>query len=205
MKAFVFDLDGVIRRWDNPNIVGLAERESGLPDGAIFAAAFRGDLLARAITGAVTDAGWRTDVVRELARRYPNADAAGAVAAWSEPFGELIPGSVEILERTCNYGTVCLLSNATSRLSSDLQALGIEHLFDHIFNSSEIGYAKPDPRVFAYIERELDVRGDQIVYVDDGPANVDAAAKCGWMSLLATPTKTLSMLIGPLLESSIVR
>lgn len=204
MKAFVFDLDGVIRHWDNPNIVGRAEREHGLPDGAIFAAAFEGDLLAQATTGRITDDAWRTDVVRRLAEQHPNANVAGAVAAWSEPFGELIPGSVEILQRARHYGKVCLLSNATSRLPDDLKALGIDGMFDYIFNSSEIGYAKPDHRVYEHIERELGIAGDQIVYVDDGKSNVEAAAERGWVSLLASPDNTLSMLITPLLDSSIV-
>lgn len=200
MKAFVFDLDGVIRHWNNPDIVGRAEREHGLPDGAIFGAVFDGVLLAQATTGAVTDDEWRAEVVRRLADLYPDADAAGAVAAWSEPFGDLIPGSLEILERARSFGKVCLLSNATSRLSRDLKALGIVDLFDYIFNSFDIGYAKPDHRVYEQVERELGLQGGQIVYVDDSAANVAAASGRGWVSLLASPTNTLANLINPILD-----
>lgn len=201
MPAYIFDFDGVIRHWDNPNIVGQAERENGLPDGAIFAAAFEGDLLAQATTGQISDEAWREDVVRRLQEQYPDANGAAAVAAWSEPFGELIPGSREILERARHYGTVCLLSNATSRLASDLASLGIDGHFDHVFNSAEIGFAKPDQRVYEHIELELGLAGDQIVYVDDAPANIEAAAERGWVSLLASPANTLSMLMAPLLDS----
>lgn len=200
MQAFVFDLDGVIRHWNNPDIVGRAEREHGLPDGAIFGAAFDGELLQNATTGALTDDEWRAEVVRRLADLYPDADAAGAVAAWSEPHGDLLPGSREILERARSFGTVCLLSNATSRLQRDLKALGIFDQFDHIFNSFDIGYAKPDLRVYEHVERELGLCGEQIVYVDDSAANVAAASERGWVSLLASPTITLANLITPILD-----
>lgn len=201
MRAFVFDLDGVIRHWDNPNIVGQAERENGLPDGAIFAAAFEGGLLAQATTGEITDEAWRQDVTRRLSGQFPNANAAAAVAAWSEPFGELMPGALDVLERARAHGQVCLLSNATSRLPRDLQSLGIDGHFDHIFNSSDIGFAKPDQRVYEHIERELGLTGDQIIYVDDAEANAMAAAGRGWISLLASPENTLPKLMAPLLDS----
>lgn len=201
MQAFVFDLDGVIRRWNNPDIVGRAEREHGLPDGAIFGSAFDSEMLQQVTTGVITDDAWRAEVTRRLSELNPTADAAGAVAAWSEPFGELITGSVEILQRARHHGVVCLLSNATSRLPADLRELGIDGLFDHIFNSSDIGHAKPDPQVYQHVEAELGLHGDQIIYVDDGPANVDAAAGRGWVSLLASPRATLTALMEPLLDS----
>lgn len=200
MSVFVFDLDGVIRYWDNPNIVGEAERDHGLPGGAIFAAAFADDLLTKVTTGVITDDEWRADVVRRLQARYPEADPASAVERWSRPCGELLPGSVEILERVRQYGPVCLLTNATSRLADDLNALGIAGHFDHVFNSSEIGYAKPDPRVFEHVERQVNARPGEIVYVDDGPANVEAAARRGWCSLLASPAASLAELVTPLLD-----
>lgn len=201
MQAFVFDLDGVIRHWNNPDIVGRAEREHGLPDGAIFGSAFDSEMLLQVTTGVITDDAWRAEVTRRLAELHPGADAAGAVAAWNEPFGDLIPGSIEILERARHHGVVCLLSNATSRLPDDLRALEIHDRFDHIFNSSDIGYAKPDDRVFEHVERQLGIPPDEIIYVDDGPANVEAATGRGWVSLLASPRATLMALMTPLLDS----
>ena len=42
-----------------------------------------------------------------------------------------------------------LISNATSRLLSDLRRLGIAEDFDYIINSSEVGFAKPDPNIYS--------------------------------------------------------
>ena len=193
-RIFVFDLDGVIRHWD-PEIVKNAERANGLPEGALFQVSFETDLLLAAVTGKMTDEAWREEVATRLQREYPDANGAGAVAAWSDPVGEIFPGSRDVLTRARELGTVCLLSNATSRLNADLAALGISGHLDHIFNSSEIGFAKPDERIYAHIEEALDVDPEQIVYVDDGPANVEAAIERGWNGLLAEPGADLNQLM----------
>lgn len=195
-KVFVFDLDGVIRHWD-PEIVRNAERTHGLPAGALFGVSFEPELLLSVITGKITDETWREEVTRRLQEKYPDSDATGAVTAWSEPVGEVIDGALGVLARAKELGAVCLLSNATNRLESDMEALGIRHVFDHIFNSSRIGYAKPDQRVFEQIEQALDVEPGWIVYIDDGPANVESAAERGWVSLLATPETRLADLLEP--------
>lgn len=197
-RTYVFDLDGVIRHWD-PDIVSNAERANGLPIGALFAVAFEPELLISAITGEISDEAWRYEVAARLQSRYPDVNGKKAVAEWSSPHGEIIDGALDVLTRVRERGTVCLLSNATSRLDSDLSALGIAHQFDHIFNSSSIGFAKPDERIYAHIEQALDIDPDQIVYIDDGAANVNAAAERGWISLLATPDTKLSDLLMPYL------
>lgn len=195
-RAFVFDLDGVIRHWD-PNIVRTAERTNGLPEGALFGVSFETDLLLAAVTGVISDDAWREEVGTRLQEEYPDADGAGAVDAWSEPHGAIIAGAQDVLAQARQHGTVCLLSNATSRLNSDLIALGIADAFDHIFNSSEIGFAKPDERVYVHVEQTLDIAADQIVYIDDGAGNVEAASGRGWISLLATPETRLIDLVRP--------
>lgn len=200
-RVFVFDLDGVIRHW-NPDIVSNAERTNGLPDDALLGTAFEPELLLGAVTGVVTDEAWREEVVRRLLELYPTANAAGAVTAWSEPAGEILDGSLDVLARARKIGTVCLLSNATSRLESDLAALGIDGAFDHIFNSSRIGFAKPDAQVFAHVERNLGTEPDQIVYLDDGAVNVQTALDRGWNGLLVEPEANLKQLMDPWLNQS---
>lgn len=198
-RVFVFDLGGVIRHW-NPEIVSNAERANGLPDGALFGVSFEPALLLAAVTGVISDEAWRAEVVARLQDEYPVANAQKAVADWSRPHGEIIAGSLDVLTRVRELGTVCLLSNATSRLDSDLIALGIASHFDHIFNSSDIGFAKPDQRVFEHVEKALDVDPDQIVYIDDGAANIEAAASRGWVSLLSTHETQLNDLLSRFLS-----
>ena len=195
---FVFDLDGVIRHWD-PAIVRTAEIENALPEGSLFGAAFQPELLLDVITGKISDATWREATVERLTVSFPEGRAASAVEAWSAPAGAIIAGSLEALAQARTCGTVCLLSNATDRLKPDLDELGITLAFDHIFNSSEIGFAKPDHRVFAHVEQVLNAEPATIVFIDDSAGNVAAAAERGWTSLLATPETPLSDLLEPFL------
>ena len=68
---------------------------------------------------------------------------------------------------------VCLVSNATTRLERDLDALGLRAELDVVINSSRVGARKPDRRIFAAALDALGARGG--FFVDDNPGLVDAA------------------------------
>lgn len=175
--AAIFDLDGVVRVWD-PAIIDTAERQVGLPAGALAEAAFEPALLSRAITGAITDGAWRAEIAASLQAGFGPA-VGTAVALWSEPVGAVDAAVLAIVRAVRRTRPVALLTNATSRLRSDLAALGLRSEFDHVFNSSELGLAKPDPRVFALVCERLDVEMSACWFVDDSRRNVQAAADAG--------------------------
>lgn len=181
--AYVFDLDGVIRWWD-ADLMTDAEEEAGLPRGAIAAAAFEPNLLSEVTTGRISDAAWREVVAKRLTEAHPGADGTLAVQRWSTPNGEMIDGVMDVVSDPRTVGPVCLLTNATDRLETDLAALGILNAFDHIFNSSVIGAAKPDAQIYAHIESVLGVAPGKIAYVDDSEGNVAAARDRGWNATL---------------------
>lgn len=54
-----------------------------------------------------------------------------------------------------------------------------DSLFDDLFYSFEVGVAKPDPEFFAIIVERLEVPAREVVFIDDVPANVDAARRVG--------------------------
>ena len=63
--------------------------------------------------------------------------------------GYLLDGAAEFLARLKERGRVFLITNGTPAAQyGRLDALGIRSLFDGIFVSDEIGFAKPDPRFF---------------------------------------------------------
>jgi putative hydrolase of the HAD superfamily len=174
----VIDLDGVLRHW-NPQHVTDIERRAGLPVGSLFGAAFAEEPLRAAITGQVTDAQWRAGVAAALERDHGNVAAQLAVAEWSALAGEVSAPVLDIVRAERRRRTVALASNATDRLSADLSRLGLDHEFDAVFNSSAIGFAKPDPRVFVHIAEALGVAPNHCLFVDDTDANVVAASQAG--------------------------
>ena len=178
IKALFIDLDGVIRIWPR-SIVDEAEAAAGLPRGAIFKAAFRPDLLTSAITGQITDAAWRTQVVADLAMRYPQADAELAVAQWSRPSGEVDQAMLDLVQKVRQTVPVTLITNATTRLPYDLAQLGLSDAFDHIINSSAVGFAKPRPEIYRAALELNGIQPAEAIFVDDREENVKGAIEVG--------------------------
>lgn len=178
IKALLTDLDGVIRLWDPASDLTI-EGEVGLPTGAIRRAAFAPELLSAAITGAITDEQWRGLVVEQLSATFPTVNVAKAIQLWSTPAGE-INAAVLALVRACRRQLkVVLVTNATSRLPTDLQRLGIAEEFDSIINSSVVGYYKPHPAIFLAALESAGVMATEAFFIDDSAGNVAAAQQLG--------------------------
>ncbi|KAB7780753.1 HAD-IA family hydrolase [Xanthomonas sp. LMG 12459] len=177
-RALLVDMDGVLRLW--PADDAALERAHGVPPGSLRAVAFASALLDPAIRGATSDAQWRAEVVARLAALAPEADVAALVAAWSAPTAARINASVlALLRQVRQRMSVVVLSNATSRLPHDLQALGIADAFDAVVNSSEVGAIKPEPAIFLHALAQLGMAADEVLFVDDTAVHVEAARALG--------------------------
>jgi putative hydrolase of the HAD superfamily len=84
-----------------------------------------------------------------------------------------------VLRAVRRHCTAAVLSNGTTRLRRDLHALDLIDEFDVIFNTAEIGIAKPDPAVFHHVLGELGASTEQVVFIDDLLENVDGARAAG--------------------------
>jgi len=176
--AVVVDLDGVLRRWD-PAVLAGAEAAFGLPAGALGAVAFAPALLSAAVTGRISDAAWREQVVEQLAGRFGRAAAVGAVARWSASAGEVDPEVLAVVRGLRVRCRVGLLSNATTRLRGDLARSGLAGEVDEVFGTAELGVAKPDPAVFRVVCAGLGVEPGRCGFVDDTAGHVAAAGAVG--------------------------
>ena len=177
-RALLVDFDGVIRHWHGQGNSAI-ERETGLPPGAIRQAAFADDLLLPAITGRIPDEEWRQNIVARLSGQFPDANAAAAIARWSEPAGEIDGAVLALLERCRAHATIVLVTNATTRLDRDLARLGVAGAFDRIVNSSAVGHVKPEPEIFAAALAAAGVAAGTAFFVDDKADFVAAAAALG--------------------------
>ena len=178
VSVVLTDFDGVLRHWP-ARYAARVERTVGLPRGAIQRAAFAPALLHSVVRGHISDADWRARIVKRLASAYPHLDAERAVTLWSESPG-VVDQQVLGLIRACRArARLVLVSNATSRLESDLTRLHLTDDFDAIINSSEIGYAKPDPEVFHVALDAMGAEPSRVLFVDDSADNVAAAHQLG--------------------------
>lgn len=52
--------------------------------------------------------------------------------------------------------------------------------FDYVYLSFEIGYEKPDKRAYEYVLNDLQIKPENILFIDDDVNNVIGAKKCNW-------------------------
>ena len=83
-------------------------------------------------------------------------------------------------------------------------ARGLErHAFMRCFDggiwSGDHGLIKPQPEIFRKLEAMYNLQGQQILFIDDHPANIAAATKEGWQTIhLTDPSKLRELLLAAL-------
>jgi putative hydrolase of the HAD superfamily len=176
IHALLCDIDGVVRHWPDMADIEIAH---GLPAGLLAATAFADKRLIPAITGVATDAQWRADVATALARDYGRTLARAAVERWSALLPRVDEEVADLLRRTRRSMPVALVSNATSRLELDLRRQGIDDIADFVVNTSALGFAKPDPRVFHAAAQAVGAAVTECLFIDDTAGHVAAARALG--------------------------
>ena len=171
-SALFLDFDGVLRTW--PSEYAALEASCSLPTGTIMQVAFERNRLERVVTGKISDAAWRQEVVNELGRLFPQASAATAIRSWSEPVGQIDSAVLKLIEKARTNCPVVLITNGTDRLSADLFKLGLNKTFDAIVNSSEVGFAKPDARIFLHALEVTHTDADRAIFVSARASHVAA-------------------------------
>ena len=175
--AVIFDLDGVIRDWNDSEMSDV-ETAFGLEPGTILAVGFSEDLGPASMTGRLTYREWMDEIRRRVIDRH-GGSVAGALDEWEANVGLVDTEMLDVVRTVRRQARVALLSNATTRLRSDLHKLDLTDELDVIFNTAEIGIAKPEPGVFLHVLDELGVEADQAVFIDDLAENVAGAAAVG--------------------------
>jgi putative hydrolase of the HAD superfamily len=67
--------------------------------------------------------------------------------------------------------------------------------FDAIHYAADLGWAKPAPEFFKAIEARTGLAPSELAFIDDKPANVEAARACGWRGEVWTGRQNLHALI----------
>lgn len=121
-------------------------------------------------------------VARDLGLPAPGEDDLAELVAieqrrWGSPGDETLAA----LDRAVAAGyRLAILSNAPHELADVLEdPAGWGARFDVVLVSARIGTAKPDADVWPLAAERLGSPADRIVFVDDKPANVDAARAAG--------------------------
>jgi 2-haloacid dehalogenase len=181
--AVVFDLGGVLIRWDPRHLYRLL-----MPEDEIDAFL---DEVGFDAWNHEQDAGapWGP-AVEAHAALFPHRRAL--LAAYPARFPDSLDGPVEgtvaILAELHAAGTrlVALTNWSAETFPHAEAAFDFLALFEGIVVSGREGVAKPDPAVFDLLLSRYDLDPAGTVFVDDSPANVAAAAAAGLTALLFT-------------------
>jgi 2-haloacid dehalogenase len=181
VAAVVFDIGNVLIRWDPAvhydRVIGAEARR------ALFAAV---DLEGMNLS---VDRGENLhEAVEALAARHPAH--ARDIRRWRDEWRDFvqgpIDGSVELLHRLRRAGVpVFALTNfGHAPLAMAEASYPFLRDFDRRFVSADLRLLKPDPAIYAVVERDTGVAPDALFFVDDRAENVAAAAARGWQTHL---------------------
>lgn len=173
IRAVLFDLDGVIRHFD-PENSAATELRHGVDAGAIARFAFSSPVIEQVTTGRITRRQW----VEQIGADIGNAHAADE---WSRYPAVVDPEMIALADdvRSLGYATA-ILTNGTDTIAEEAAELGLTDHFDPIFNSADIGFAKPDSRVFEHVLLELGITGTEVFFTDDSADKLVGAQALGF-------------------------
>ncbi|MEU3568715.1 HAD-IA family hydrolase [Kitasatospora sp. NPDC036755] len=178
IDAVLCDVDGVIRFFDDGRVAAL-ERAAGVAEGSTAAVGYAPENDLPLLLGRIGKTQWVDSIARGLAGRMTEARARGLAEAFADSPFRADETVVRLLRRVREHCRVVLVTNATAWLDEDLASLGLTDLADAVVNSSRVGSAKPDRRIYEIAVERAGVAPERCLFVDDRRENVDAAVALG--------------------------
>jgi putative hydrolase of the HAD superfamily len=172
-RAILIDLGGVLSE-----VPGFAEAWSSRLDispEAFLRAVYRGSD-EQVLIGAMSEADWWAIVAERLnVTAEVTAEIHRDIAARETWDDEL----VALLRDLHGRVRTAIVSNASPGTRARLARDGMADLADELVISAEVGYAKPDPRIFEIALRRVGAAPADALFIDDTPGHVDAARALG--------------------------
>jgi 2-haloacid dehalogenase len=188
-RAVVFDLGGVLIDWD-PRY--------------LFRSMFDDEARMEEFLATVTTKEWNlaqdagrpwSEAVEELAARYPEwrAEITAYWQRWPETLGDAIAPTVDLLAELRAAGVALYALSNWSAETFPVAESRYPFLawFNGIVVSGFERLVKPDPRIFRVLLDRYGLRPDETIFVDDQPANVEAARGVGMQALQFVDAATL--------------
>ena len=176
IKAICFDADGVVV---NPQMQFSRLREKELGISAEMAEPFFKGIFNECLIGKAE----LLDVLPPYLRKWNwNGSAEEFVALWLKTDHVIDLELISTIMRLRQKGAICCLATSQEQHRADYmkKEMGFQEVFDRLFISCEMGVQKPDEAYYRYIETQLQLSGESILFWDDRLQNVNAAKARGW-------------------------
>jgi putative hydrolase of the HAD superfamily len=185
------DADGV--HW-SPRFHAAYREAGGALEFAAFEPLFLASDVALARAPGVAALGFRAAIaaqVRLLLGLLPDGDRVDASAVAERLRAEavaVVQRNKPVLERLTHHYRLGIVSNFTGNLQPCLEELGLARLFAAVSDSTVVGWAKPDPRIFQRTLVALGAPADRAWMVGDNlEADIRAAAALGMRTCWIAP------------------
>jgi len=192
--AVSFDAGGtLLEPWPSVGhaYAAVARRWCGVaPDAAAINRRFQAAWATRGAAFDYSRAAWAGLVATVMRGLSPCAEDPRFFAALYDHFAgpepwRVFPDVVPTLTALRRRGLrLAVVSNWDARLRPLLAALGLAEFFEVIVVSGEVGWHKPDPRLFDHAAGQLGLPPDRILHVGDSlEEDVRGAGRAGWQAV----------------------
>jgi putative hydrolase of the HAD superfamily len=186
--AILFDADGVVQRPAQGSAERLAARLDVDGAGRLFDELFAAEL--PTFTGAIR----LRDAIEPVLSRWGRAELINEVMQlWFQiEVDAVVIGTIARL-RAAGVRVYLATNQGADRGAYMRRTLGYADLFEDQYYSCELGLAKPDPAYFTAILERLELPPEEVLFVDDNEANVEAARSIGLRAHLFPSHQTAAL------------
>ncbi|HSJ87048.1 MAG TPA: beta-phosphoglucomutase [Anaerolineales bacterium] len=179
IKGFVFDLDGVLTDTAEYHYRGwkrLADEE-GIPFTREDNEFLRGIPRRESLMLILKERIYPEDRIRQMMERKNNYYLEFIKEISPR---DLLPGGRELLEEIRRAGLKSALGSASKNAPEVVRRLGIANLLDAISDGNSVERQKPAPDLFLHAARQLNLKPEECVVVEDAAAGIEAARAGGF-------------------------
>lgn len=179
IRGFIFDLDGVLTDTAEYHYRGwkrLADEE-GIPFTRDDNEHLRGIPRRESLMLILKGRTYPEEKIQEMMERKNNYYLEFIREVSSK---DLLPGALELLEEICHSGMKCALGSASKNARDVIHRLGIADLLNAISDGNSVERQKPAPDLFLHAARQLNLKPDECVVVEDAAAGIEAAQAGGF-------------------------
>ena len=182
IKNIVFDFGGVLMDW-NPRY--------------LYRSYFKDEEEMEYFLTHVCDNDWNREQdrgrpfaegIRLLVEQYPRYEEA--IRLYGQRWGEMlkgeIPEGVALLRRVkaAGYRVYGLTNWSAETMPIAYERYGFLRLLDGVVVSGEEKVIKPAPRIYRILLDRYGLKAEESVFIDDSPANVEAARQLGFRGIV---------------------
>jgi putative hydrolase of the HAD superfamily len=181
-RALLLDVGGVLCSDGLPAVTATWSRRLGISAQSVLQAVYA-DSDEGVLVGRQSEDAWWQVVADRLgigdALLSGLRDEITSAGAWDDQL-------LDVLASLRGQVRVAIVSNAWPHLRVRLAEQHIDEVADTVVLSCEVGYAKPDPRIFRLVLDRFGVTADKALFSDDAPGHVAAAITAGLHAHLHT-------------------